>query len=369
MRSLERGARRETLEKAIARIAFAYGFTMPPVQISRKVAGAAHTDTKTAASLTLLKSATATVTAGPLQLWGALKTGHGTALSLAVVGTKQAIGNALVVKTALSIVELSGLENASVLVSSVGDAESKRRFTRELGNFFKKNSDQVPSDLKSKSVHDPDATYRELLARKDVLMEKAPRTIDYLSENSRKVMMETLSFFESVGIGYAIDARLHIDPHVAGDLVFAIDATDKTGERLRIATGGRFENETRKGGLPEGRTATALTISLAKNMRLDELDQPPSCFVVHVGDAAKLKAFTLLESLWKAHVSVTQTLMADNFREQIEKGRLSGAKYLAIIGQREALDSTIIVRNVATQMQTTLPLEKLEGFVLRGARA
>ncbi|MBX9765403.1 hypothetical protein K2X83_02060, partial [Patescibacteria group bacterium] len=92
MRSLERGARRETLEKAIARIAFAYGFTMPPVQISRKSAAAAHTDTKTAAALTLLKSASTTVSAGPLQLWGALKTTHGTALSLAVVGTKQAIG-------------------------------------------------------------------------------------------------------------------------------------------------------------------------------------------------------------------------------------------------------------------------------------
>lgn len=369
MRSLERGARRETLEKAIARIAYAYGFTSQPVAISRKTASAAHTDTKTAAALSLLKSATTSVSAGPLQLWGALKTTHGTALSLAVVGTKQAIGNALVVKTALSIVELSGFENPSVMVSSVGDAESKRRFTRELGNFFKKNAEHVPSDLKAKVVHDPDAAYRELLTRKDPLMEKAPRTIDYLSENSRKAMLETLSFFEAVGIGYTIDARLHTEAGVTGDLVFAIDAADKSGERIRIATGGRFENETKKAGLPEGRTATALTLSLSKALRLDEMQQAPNCFVVHVGDAAKLKAFTLLESLWKAHVAVTQTLMSDNFRDQIEKGRLSGAKYLAIIGQREALDSTIIVRNVATQMQTTLPLDKLESYVLRGARA
>lgn len=367
MRSLERGARRETLEKAIARIASAYGFTMPPVQISRKAASAAHTDTRTAAALTLLKSAT--VTAGPLQLWGALKTTTGTALSLAVVGTKQAIGNALVVKTALSIVELSGLQNASVLVSSIGDAESKRRFTRELGNFFKKNAELVPSDLKARSTNDPDAAYRELVHRKDALIEKAPRTIDYLSENSRKIMMETLAFFESVGIMYTIDGRLHTDPTVAGDLVFAIDATDKSGARIRIATGGRFENEAKKAGSPEGKTSTALTLSLSKSVRLDEMQESPQCFVVHVGDAAKLKAFILLESLWKAHVSVTQTLMSDNFREQIEHGRLSGAKYLAIMGQREALDSTIIVRNVATQMQTTLPLEKLENYVLRGARA
>ncbi len=368
MRSLERGARRETLEKAIARIAFAYGFTMPPVQISRKAASAAHADTKTAASLSLIKSANVTASAGPLQLWGALKTTHGTALSLAVVGTKQAIGNALVVKTALSIVELSGLENPSVLVSSVGDAESKRRFTRELGNFFRKNAEHVPQELKSKSASDPDSVYRELLLRKDPLMDKAPRTIDYLSENSRKVMMETLSFFESVGIGYAIDARLSTDPSVAGDLVFAIDATDKTGARIRIATGGRFETDSKKNG-PVEKVATAITLALTKQVRLDAVEQAPNCFVVHVGEAAKLKAFILLESLWKSHVSVTQSLMADNFREQIEKGKLSGAKYLAIMGQREALDSTIIVRNIATQMQSTLPLEKLEGFILRGARS
>jgi histidyl-tRNA synthetase len=339
---------------------------MPPVQISRRAVSALPVEHKTGAAVALVKQAQATV--GPIQLWGATKNARGTTISFAVTGTKHAIGNALIVKTALSIAELSGFSDCAVLVSSIGDSESKKRFTRELTNFFKKQHDAIPHDVKARASHDPDGVYRELLNRKDPFIERAPRAIDYLSENSRKLMLETLSFFESVGISYALDPRLHGEVGVHGELVFAIEATDKDGARVRIATGGRFDNEVKKNWGVQSESATAISISVPKSMRVDERDDAPQCFVVHVGDAAKLKAFTLLEALWRAHISVTQAFLSDNFREQIDKGKLSGTKYLAIIGQREALDKTILVRNTATQMQVTLPLDKFEGYVSRAHR-
>ena len=355
------------MEKSISRIAAAYGFSMPPVVISRRAVSALPLEQKTATAVSLVKQARVSV--GPVQLWGSTKTAHGTTLSFAVTGTKHAIGNALIVKTALSISELSGFKDSAVLVSSVGDSESKKRFTRELTNFFKKQHDSIPVDVKARANHDPDAVYRELLSRKDPFIERAPRAIDYLSENSRKLMLETLSFFESVGIAYSLDPRLHGQAGVNGELVFAIEATDKDGSRIRVATGGRFDNEVKKNWGIQAEAATAISISVPKSIRADEAEQAPACFVVHVGDAAKLKAFTLLEALWRAHISVSQAFLAENFREQIEKGKLTKTKYLAIIGQREALDKTVIIRNNATQMQTTLPLERLEGYVMRGVHA
>lgn len=387
MRTLERGKTRESLEKSISRIAAAYGFSMPPITLSRKTVSDIDVEHKTGAAIALLKhpvkkiippapveakpgsgghSAKAPIlTVGPVQLWGSSKTAHGTTLSFAVTGTKHAIGNALIVKTALSIAEFSGYTDLAVLVSSIGDSESKKRFTRELTNFFKKQHDTIPTDVKARAAHDPDGVYRELLSRKDPFIERAPRVIDFLSENSRKAMLDTLAFFESVGIAYTIDPRLHGEVGVHGELVFALEALDKDGTRVRIATGGRFDSEAKKKWGIQTEVATAMSISVPKNLRVDEVDQAPACFVVHVGDAAKLKAFTLLESLWKAHITVTQAFLSDNFREQIERGKTSGTRYLAIIGQREALDKTILVRNTSTQMQVTLPLEKLEGYLMR----
>ena len=391
MRTLERGKTRESLEKSISRVIAAYGFSMPPISLSRKTVSDIDVDQKTGTAIALLQQVpkkvvvpvpvevkpgtgghTAKVpllSVGAVQLWGSSKNAHGTTLSFAVTGTKHAIGNALIVKTALSIAELSGFKESAVLVSSIGDSESKKRFTRELTNFFKKQHDQIPSDVKARAHHDPDGVYRELLSRKDPFIERAPRAIDFLSENSRKLMLDTLSFFESVGLSYTIDARLHGEAGVHGELVFAIEASDKSGARVRVASGGRFDADAKKHWGMQWESATAISIAIPKNIRADEADREPHCFVVHVGDAAKLKAFTLLEALWRSHISVAQAFLSENFREQIEKGKTSGTKYLAIIGQREALDKTVIVRNTTTQLQVTLPLEKLEGYVMRGARA
>lgn len=365
MRSLEKGRKNESLEKNIARVAFAYGFTSAPARVSRKTMSSVKTDdAKTAAAVAVLKTAAAA--AGPVQVWGAARSGRGTTLSFGTVATKAAIGNAMILKTALSVAELIGFADATVAVSSVGDAESKKRFARELGNFFKKQAEHIPQDLKSKAVHDPEGAYRELVERKDPLVERAPRTIDYLSENSRKVMLETLSLFEAVNIPYSLDPRMEIPHGTYAEMVFAIETAGENGEKTRLALGGRLDEAAKKYHGISGEAPTALSISIPKDVDLESANETPSCFVIHVGEAAKLRAFILLEGLWKARIAATQILMAENFREQMERGKASGAKYLAIIGQREALDNTIIVRNIATQMQVTLPLEKLEGYVSRG---
>lgn len=364
MRGLERGRHRESLEKSISHIAFAYGFSMPPILVSRKtVSLVKHDDPRASVALAVMKQAAKIIK--PTQLWGGARGGRTSTLTFGTLGTRSAIGNALIAKTAFAIADVAGFAPPAVSVSSVGDAESKRRFTRELTNFFKKNIDAVPPELKSKSLSEPDAVYRELLSRKDPLIERAPRTIDYLSENSRKTMMDTLSLFESVGIPYSLDARMDNDPDIHSELIFGIETTEKDGRRVRIASGGRYNEAARKRFGIQSDAATAISITLPKSIDVNAVEDAPVCFVVHVGEAARLKAFTLLEALWKAHVAVTQTLMAESFREQIDTGKSSGAKYLAIIGQREALDNTIILRNTGTQMQVTMPQEKLEGYVSR----
>jgi histidyl-tRNA synthetase len=319
-----------------------------------------------AVALSVMKNVPAS--AKSVQVWGGARGAHGTVLSFGTVGTRSAIGNAIIVKTALSIAERAGFQSPSLSVTSVGDNESKKRFTRELGNFFKKHLESIPQQFKSKALSDPDPVYRELAAKKDPVVERAPRSIDYLSESSRKVMMDTLALFESVGIPYTIDARLEHEPNTHAELVFGIDALQKDGSKTRVAVGGRYDENAKKMFGVQGDAPTAISLLLPKIVDLESVDEAPSCFVVHVGDAAKLKAFVLLDALWKAHIAVTQILMADNFKDQIERGKLSGAKYLAIIGQREALDNTVIVRNMTTQMQTTVPADKLEGTLARAHR-
>lgn len=366
MRSLERSKSRESLDASVGRIAYAYGFTSTPIVVPQNAVKKTDAPQETQISVATLKSAGKGQ--GSRHIWSASKGAKQTTiLTFAIFSDRSAIAHALVVKTVMSIAETSGYGDLMVHVSSVGDAESRKRFTRELGNFFKKNAEEVPAELKHGAMHEPDKTYRELLKRAHPLAERAPRPIDYLSENSRKIMLDTLSLFEAVGIQYAIEPRLLAEEGVHSELLFAIEGTNKKGERSRIALGGRFDELVKREGISHA-PAVSMSMHVPDRVDAEEYSDKPACFVVHVGEAAKLKMFGVLESISKADIAVGQAIMAETFRDQMTRAGESGSKYIAIIGQREALDNTIIMRSASSQLQQTIPLDRLVGHLSRHAR-
>lgn len=358
MKSLERGKQYESLDAAIARIAYAYGFIGSPVAIPKKTVQSDDALERDAAlSIALLKNAGDPQQ--PLSVWGSAKGPKKTSLlSFAMLSTKHPVAHAVVVKTVLAIAERAGYTDLSVLVSSVGDHESKKRFTRELTTFFKKNAEGLPASVRSDAAHDPDKAYRALLFGNDPIIERAPKRIDYLSENSRKTMLETLSLFESVAVPYVVASSLPASPGVHAELQFAIEGVDAKGKRVRIASGGRFDEYLKEAGRENG-AAVAMSITVPVPVEVEEIAEDPTCFVVHVGDAAKLKVFAVVEELWKANLLVGQVILAESLRQQLEKARQAKAQTIAIIGQREALDGTVIIRSLKTQVQATVPMDTL----------
>lgn len=358
MQSFEKGKQFESLDESIARIAYAYGFTGAPVVIPKKYAQSGDAaDRDASLSIALLKNAGNT--AAPTPTWGVAKGAKRTSLlSFAMLSTKHPIAHAVVVKTVLAVAERAGFTDLSVLVSSVGDNESKKRFTRELATFFKKNAEELSPAIRQIAAHDPDKAYRSLLSSNDPLLSRAPRRIDYLSENSRKTMLETISLFESVHIPYELESGLPATPDVHAELLFAIEGTDAKGNRTRIASGGRFDEYLKANG-KENESAVSMSVTVPVTVNINEVEDEPTCFVVHVGDAAKLKTFTVVEELWKANLLVGQVVLAENLRQQMERAREAHAKNVVIIGQREALDRTAIVRSLRTQIQSTVSVDDL----------
>ncbi|MFQ5540858.1 MAG: His/Gly/Thr/Pro-type tRNA ligase C-terminal domain-containing protein [Candidatus Paceibacteria bacterium] len=366
MRSIEHSPRYESLDTAVLSVAQTYGFTGSPLSLTRNdLAGAPADADRDTALIACLVGKIGKVTQ-TTQAWATAKKGGGTTVVYAAASPKLAIAQAFVVKAALSTVEAAGFDAPSISMTSVGDQESRRRYMRELGNFFKKNAKDLPDALVAESAKDPDGAARALIDAEHPLAESLPRTIDYLSESSRKIMLETIALFESLGIGYELDARLPYVPEVQRELVFAVFGTDRKGNRVRVASGGRYQDEAK--GVKKKDQTDIVGMSVVLDDQLDVRrgsEAAPSCFVVHIGEAAKMRAFTLLDSLWRAQIALHQALLLDTIAEQMEHAKSSGAKYIAVIGQREALDGTVILKNTATQLQETVPAER---FVSRMSR-
>jgi histidyl-tRNA synthetase len=63
---------------------------------------------------------------------------------LDVLGSEKSIVDALVIKTAITILEEAGAKNLTVDINSIGDKDCRNSYVRELTNYYKKHLDKLP---------------------------------------------------------------------------------------------------------------------------------------------------------------------------------------------------------------------------------
>jgi histidyl-tRNA synthetase len=86
-------------------------------------------------------------------------------------------------------------------------------------------------------------------------------------------------------------------------------------------------------------------------------------FFVQLGELAKRKSFEILEALREAGIEAKESLGRDSIKVQLKIVERLGARFALILGQKEALDRTIIVREVESGIQATVPQDRLIEFL------
>ena len=100
---------------------------------------------------------------------------------------------------------------------------------------------------------------------------------------------------------------------------------------------------------------------------VEKISQPRTRFAfVHIGDEAKRLSIQLAEDFRKARVPLTQNIGVESLTEQIHLAEKRDSPYLLIMGRKEALEGSAILRDRRTQVETILPLlglaERLKSF-------
>ena len=70
-----------------------------------------------------------------------------------------------------------------------------------------------------------------------------------------------------------------------------------------------------------------------------------------------------METLRNGEIEVKESLSRDSIKSQLKLAEKAEAKFALIMGQKEALNDTIIVREVGSGIQETIPQEKLIDFL------
>jgi len=194
--------------------------------------------------------------------------------------------------------------------------------------------------------------------------DECPKSIDFLSEPSRRHFKEILEFLEVMDIPYQINHSLVGDADIGSETIFVIKGSlSVASEKLEeLAYGFRFNRLAKKMGHRKGLLCNVLTISAKLKKKLKKVKAKPvkpQFYLVQFGPEAKLKSFLVLEELHKAGANIIHAIAKDKLGGQMITAEKSDAPYIILLGQKEALENSVVIRDTNTRHQETVPISNL----------
>lgn len=288
--------------------------------------------------------------------------------TLEIFGSASGICEAIAVRAALAILREYGFENTSVNINTVGDKDSIGRFERELQNYQRKVSHITPEDLKSIFKKNPYEMIRNKHEAWHELREQAPKPMNFLSQQSIEHFKEVLEHFESLSIPYNVDHSLVGHSGYCSHTVFEIKH-DAGENSCVLAYGSRHNHISRRLGHKKDIPILSVNIGFKKPQAQPKVVfkkiPTPKFYFIQFGSQAKLRSLTIIETLRQARIPVHHSLTKDKLVGQIVSAETSNTPYVIIMGQKEALDGTVVVRHVVSRVQQTVSINDLATYLGR----
>ena len=269
------------------------------------------------------------------------------------LGSDRAIADAVVIRAVIALTRDLFHEEPVVRINSMGDKETRARYARELSTFFKKRANGLPEECLERAKCDTFDAAEFAIANE--CAEDLPAPTEHLSDASRKRFEDLLEYLERTETPYELARDLISRGNVWNDTCFELVVGGK-----RVAWGSRY-NDLTKHFFPAGMSATGAVLHLASEGAIVKKVAVPRLrfHFVHIGDEAKRVSIRLAEDFRKARVPLTQNIGVESLTEQLGLAERINSPYLLIMGRKEALEGSAILRNRATQVETTLPLSNL----------
>jgi histidyl-tRNA synthetase len=293
--------------------------------------------------------------------------------------------------------------NVQIQVNSIGCRDCRATYIKKLIEFYKERGkrSKLCADCKKRFLKNPlrllDCKEKDCQA----IREDAPQIVDFLCDDCREHFIKVLEYLDDLEVPYSLNPLLVRGLDYYNRTVFeivsvyeertkeeedqevaeAVEQEDEdkaeiteTERRQEIAArkkplslggGGRYD------GLVEfmgGRETPACGFGIGIErviMKIREKNIPLKAeadniiFVAQLGDLAKRKIFTLFEEMRRSGYTVRQAFTKNSLKSQLEEANLLGAKYCLILGQKELMDETILIRDMESGTQEIVDYKKI----------
>lgn len=270
------------------------------------------------------------------------------------LGVDRAIADAVLMRAVSALIQDLTKAEIRLRINSMGDKETRGRFSRELTSFFRKHGPVLPTQCTDCAKRDVFEA-AEMLAQMDAA--SLPTPTDHLSEASRKHFEGVIEYLEATDTSYELAPELLSRGTSWAETCFEILADDKIH-----AWGSRYHEASRPffGSAVPG-VGALIRIQIPSRETIPPTKTPgaPRFVFVHIGDEAKRESMKMADTLRRARIPLTQYIGVESLTEQMRVAETLNPPYLLIMGRKEALERSVILRHRASYTETFIPLDSL----------
>ncbi len=284
--------------------------------------------------------------------------------SVEVIGEKEPGLDAQMIYLAYQVFkDLKINENLVVRLNTIGNGEERENYVEALKNFFYGKERNLCFDCQARLESNP---LRILDCKEEdckILAGIAPKFSQFLEEDSKKYFEEVKELLEEVKIPYETDETLVRGLDYYNDTVFEIVDSSEEGQQNTLLGGGRYDGLVEQlGGVETPAFGFAMGIERVVNRMKDFGYEVPvkdkiHVYVAQLGQLAKKKALSLLESLHEEGIYSMGAIGTPSIRAQLRNADKFDADWAIIMGQIEVQEGNVILRNMKKGTQETLPME------------
>ena len=303
---------------------------------------------------------------------------------LEILGAADPVLDAQAAFLAWKLVQSVGVESV-IHINSIGTPESRANYKNALVAYFRTKRHKLSEEDKKRLVKNPLRLLDSKEPGMDELKAEAPQIVDWLDEESKAHFMRVLEYLDEAGAPYQLNPYLVRGLDYYTKTVFEIMpvSDDPSVAAMSLGGGGRYDGLMELlGGRPTPACGVALGLErIVARMRaaappapvvvvapsvdgkepvpVPEALAPREVFVAQLGEQGRKKAFALFEELRAAGIRAGEAMSKDAIKAQMELANRMGAKWAVIIGQKEVLDGTAIIRDMDAGTQETVDARKV----------
>lgn len=284
-------------------------------------------------------------------------------------GEQDPILDAQMIQIASRLVQALGIKSIQLQVNSIGCPACRKSYRELLVSYLESKKNKLCQDCKRRMATNP---LRVLDCKEDKCFQvatSAPQSVDHLCEDCRVHFRTLLEYLDELELLYTINPRLVRGLDYYTKTVFEIWSASEDGRKLSLGGGGRYDNLMKAIG---GEDTPAIGFGIGVERIIEEMKRVqakpykpprPKVFLAQLGALAKKKSLRMFSDLEKNGILVAESFGRGSLKSQLKLANKLGVEITLILGQKESMDGTVIVKTMSTGAQETISAEKLVDLI------